>query len=149
MTNISTRSEFVARVGSPRFFVLGLDVRLGVQHFCRHAWLFDLSHPRALGELQAAALEFSDHHATRPGAFDGDSLVMRRSVSESELGAMINSGKIAFAALSQWGCGPLDGFGPILASEPMGAQDLLPVIERALLALESPELPASRRSPRI
>lgn len=149
MTNISASPKFESHRPPPRFFVLGLDVRLGLQQFSRHAWLFDLSHPSARGELRSAALKFGDHQATRPEAFDGDILVMRRSVSESELGAVLNGGKIAFAALSQWGCGPLDGFGPVLASEPMEAKDLLPVIERALLSLESPEAPASRRSLRI
>lgn len=149
MTKISAAYELSSHIGAPRFFVLGLDVRLGVQRFCRHAWLFDLSNPRALDELRAAALEFCDYEATRLGAFDGDMLVMRRSVAEDELSSIVNGGVIAFAALSQWGCGPLDGFGPVSATEPMGKMDLLPVIERALISLESPEAPSSRRSPRI
>lgn len=145
----AAESPNLAESADLQLFVLALDARLAVQQFSRHAWLFNLADPRAKEELAAAAKQFGDFHATKPTAFDGEMLIMRRSLSESNLRALILDGVTGFAALSCWGCGPLSGFSYVSASAPMAETDLLPLLERAIFDAQVEEARPKIRATRI
>jgi hypothetical protein len=139
------------------------DVLVGARGRLGGGWLFDLSRHRMAREELFAVVKSLPAYRRENTADDflrkGRAVLTVRAEDEQDAKGQLNHFLIHCAALSQWGCGPLDGFrwpthvsrSPMIQQQANMEAQITSLIQRRRLddACEDAQASAAPKSPRL